>query len=285
MSIIPGALYVVATPIGNLGDFSARAIEVLGAVARIAAEDTRHSAPLLQRHGIATPMVSLHEHNERARIEKLIAELQGGAALALISDAGTPLISDPGFHLVRAAQREGIRVIPVPGACALIAALSVAGLPTDRFVFEGFLPAKVAARRARLTALCAETRTLAFYEASHRIVETLEDMAAVLGEQRPAVLARELTKTFETIRAGGLAELLAFVHTDANQRKGEFVVLVQGAEAPVHDQVDAERVLNILLAELPVKQAAALAERITGVKKNELYKMALALQGHEQESG
>lgn len=281
MSIIPGALYVVATPIGNLGDFSARAVEVLGAVARIAAEDTRHSAPLLQRYGIATPMVSLHEHNERARVEKLIAELQAGAALALISDAGTPLISDPGFHLVRAAQRAGIRVIPVPGACALIAALSAAGLPTDRFVFEGFLPAKAAARHARLTALGTETRTLAFYEASHRIVATLADMAAVFGAQRPAVLARELTKTFETIRAAGLAELLAFVHADVNQQKGEFVVLVQGAEAPAHDETDAERVLNILLAELPVKQAAALTERITGVKKNELYKMALALQADE----
>lgn len=284
MSIIPGALYVVATPIGNLGDFSARAIEVLGAVARIAAEDTRHSAPLLQRHGIATPMISLHEHNERSRVEQLIEELQSGAALALISDAGTPLISDPGFHLVRAARSTGIRVIPVPGACALIAALSAAGLPTDRFVFEGFLPAKTTARRVRLEALRAEIRTLAFYEASHRIVEMLEDLVAVMGDERPAVVARELTKTFETVRGGTLAELLVFVRSDANQQKGEFVVLVQGADPPVQDKADTERVLNILLAELPVKQAAALAERITGMKKNELYKLALTLKEANEEA-
>lgn len=278
MSIIPGALYVVATPIGNLGDFSARAIEVLGQVARIAAEDTRHSAPLLHRHGIATPLLSLHEHNERARVAQLIEELRGGAAIGLISDAGTPLISDPGFHLVRAARASGIRIIPIPGACALITALSAAGLPTDRFVFEGFLPAKSAARRAHLEALRTETRTLAFYESSHRIVETLEDMAAIFGASRPAVLARELTKTFETIRDGSLAELQEFVTGDANQQKGEFVVLVQGAEDEPQDQAEATRVLSILLEALPVKQAAALAERITGVKKNELYKLALTLR-------
>lgn len=278
MSIIPGALYVVATPIGNLGDFSARAIEVLGQVTRIAAEDTRHSAPLLHKHGIATPLLSLHEHNERERVAQLIAELQGGASIGLISDAGTPLISDPGFHLVRAARAAGIRVIPVPGACALITALSAAGLPTDRFVFEGFLPAKGAARRARLEALCDETRTLAFYESSHRIVETLTDMVSVIGAQRPVVMARELTKTFETIRDGSLAELLAFVSDDANQQKGEFVLLLQGAEEVPEDAAEAGRVLGILLDELPVKQAAALAERITGVKKNELYKLALTLK-------
>lgn len=278
MSIIPGALYVVATPIGNLGDFSARAIEVLGQVARIAAEDTRHSAPLLHRHGIATPLLSLHEHNERERVAQLIAELQSGAAIGLISDAGTPLISDPGFHLVRAARAQGIRVIPVPGACALIAALSAAGLPTDRFVFEGFLPTKRAARCARLEALRGETRTLAFYESSHRIVETLSDMVSVIGAQRPAVIARELTKTFETIRDGRLDELLAFVSNDANQQKGEFVLLLQGAEDVPEDAAEAGRVLGILLDELPVKQATALAERITGVKKNELYKLALTLK-------
>ncbi|MHB8747087.1 MAG: SAM-dependent methyltransferase, partial [Gammaproteobacteria bacterium] len=176
------------------------------------------------------------------------------------------------------------RVIPVPGACALIAALSAAGLPTDRFVFEGFLPAKTTARRVRLEALRAETRTLAFYEASHRIVETLEDMVAVMGDQRPAVVARELTKTFETVRGGTLAELLVFVRSDANQQKGEFVVLVQGADAPAQDQADTERVLNILLAELPVKQAAALAERITGMRKNELYKLALTLKEANEEA-
>ena len=278
MSIIPGALYVVATPIGNLGDFSARAIEVLGQVSRIAAEDTRHSAPLLHRHGIATPMLSLHEHNERERVAQLIAELQSGAAIGLISDAGTPLISDPGFHLVRAARAQGIRVIPIPGACALIAALSAAGLPTDRFVFEGFLPAKSAARRARLETLRNETRTLAFYESSHRIVDTLGDMVAVIGAQRPAVLARELTKTFETIHDGRLDELLTFVSNDANQRKGEFVLLVQGAADIPEDAAETGRVLGILLDELPVKQATALAERITGVKKNELYTLALSLK-------
>lgn len=278
MSIIPGALYVVATPIGNLGDFSARAIEVLGQVARIAAEDTRHSAPLLQRHGIAAPLLSLHEHNERERVVQLIAELQGGAAIGLISDAGTPLISDPGFQLVRAARAQGIRVIPVPGPCALITALSAAGLPTDRFVFEGFLPAKGTARRARLETLRNETRTLAFYESSHRIVETLKDMVSVIGAQRPAVVARELTKTFETIRDGRLDELLAFVSNDTNQQKGEFVLLLQGAADLPEDEAEAGRVLGILLDELPVKQASALAERITGVKKNELYKLALTLK-------
>ncbi len=278
MSIIPGALYVVATPIGNLGDFSARAIEVLGGVACIAAEDTRHSAPLLHRHGIATPLLSLHEHNERERVAQLIVALQGGAAIALISDAGTPLISDPGYHLVRAARAQGIRVIPVPGACAFIAALSAAGLPTDRFVFEGFLPAKSSARRARLEVLRTETRTLVFYESSHRVVDTLADMAIVFGASRPAVVARELTKTFETIRDGRLGELLAFVSNDANQQKGEFVMLVQGAEDVTEDAAEAGRVLGILLDELPVKQAAALAERITGVKKNELYKLALTLK-------
>ena len=223
-----GVLYVVATPIGNLQDISERAIATLKGVSRIAAEDTRHSARLLSHYGIDTPMVALHEHNEREITPKLIEKLVAGDDLALISDAGTPLISDPGFCLVRAARAAGIRVAPVPGPAACIAALSAAGLPADHFVFEGFLPVRATARRRRLEALVNESRTLVFHESSHRIVECLADMAEILGSDRPAVVARELTKVFETIESGGLAALLAWLRADPNQQKGEFVVLVQG---------------------------------------------------------
>lgn len=280
MSVRIGTLYVVATPIGNLLDLSPRARETLGTVALVAAEDTRHSAALLRHFGIATPLVSVHEHNERDRCAQLTGELQAGRSLALISDAGTPLVSDPGFHLVRAAQAAGAAVVAVPGPSSLIAALSIAGLPTDRFVFEGFLPAKPAARRARLAALADETRTLAFFESSHRIAESLADMAAVFGSGREAAVARELTKRYESVRRTTLDVQAAHYAGTEEERRGEFVVLVQGAEAPAADaapDAEAERVLRLLLAELPVGRAAALAAQITGARKNALYARALEL--------
>lgn len=272
-----GTLYVVATPIGNLDDISVRAQRTLREVALIAAEDTRHSLRLLQHFGIETPLAACHEHNEREQGGRFLARLQAGEDVALISDAGTPLISDPGYHLVRQARAAGVRVVPVPGACALIAGLSAAGLPSDRFVFEGFLPAKVTGRRARLEALSEEPRTLIFYEAPHRLLECIEDMALVFGEGRQAVLARELTKTFETIKGLPLGDLRDWVAADANQQRGECVLLLAGWQAPEGEAVSAEalRVLDLLLAELPVKRAAALAAEITGVRKNLLYQVAL----------
>ena len=276
-----GTLYVVATPIGNLDDISARALKILGAVKLIAAEDTRHSVRLLQHFGIQTPLAPCHEHNERDEGSRFIARLLAGDDVALVSDAGTPLISDPGYHLVRQARAVGITVVPVPGACALIAALSAAGLPSDRFMFEGFLPAKAVGRRARLEQVKEEPRTLIFYEAPHRILECLQDMQAVFGDERPAVLARELTKTFETLKGLPLAELRAFVESDSNQQRGECVVLVAGWSAPEDDQAvstQALRVLDLLLAEMPLKRAAALAAEITGVRKNLLYQAALEKQ-------
>lgn len=269
----PGTLYVVATPIGNLADMTPRAVEVLKQVGRIAAEDTRHSAGLLRHFAISTPLFALHEHNERAISAEVIGRLQQGEDIALISDAGTPLVSDPGFPLVRLAHEAGLRVVPVPGASALIAALSAAGLPTDRFVFEGFLPPKAGTRRNLLAALRDERRTLIFYEAPHRVLECLEDLTAVFGPERLAVLARELTKTFETIRRAPLGNLLEFVRTDSDQQRGEVVLLVAGAPAPAADGLDdeARRIAGILAAELPVKQAAALAAQISGAKKNQIY--------------
>ncbi|MCO7516680.1 16S rRNA (cytidine(1402)-2'-O)-methyltransferase [Pseudomonas guariconensis] len=260
---------------------SARALKVLADVALIAAEDTRHSVRLLQHFGIDTPLAACHEHNERDEGGRFITRLLAGDDVALVSDAGTPLISDPGYHLVRQARAAGVRVVPVPGACALITALSAAGLPSDRFIFEGFLPAKAAGRRARLEQVKEEPRTLIFYEAPHRILECLEDMEAVFGAERPAVLGRELTKTFETLKGLPLGELRAFVAGDGNQQRGECVVLVGGWSAPEDDQAisaQAQRVLDLLLAELPLKRAAALAAEITGVRKNLLYQMALDKQ-------
>ena len=277
----PGVLYVVATPIGNLDDISPRALKVLADADLVAAEDTRHSGALLAHFGIRTRLVSLHEHNEAQRAAWLLEQLQAGADVALVSDAGTPLISDPGFDLVRAARRAGIAVSPIPGASALVAALSVSGLPTDRFVFEGFLPSKSAARRERLQALADETRTLVFYESVHRLAGSLEDMAAVFGASRPAVLARELTKLHEGVREAPLEGLARWATQDPAAAKGEVVVMVAGAAAPDGTALDAdaERVLNVLLAELPVKQAAALAAQITGIKKNQLYERALEISG------
>lgn len=267
-----GRLWVVATPIGNLDDLSPRAQETLRRAALIAAEDTRHSAPLLARYGISTRLVALHEHNERDEAERLVARLQAGEDIALISDAGTPLVSDPGFRLVRAARAAGIPVSPVPGACAAIAALSVAGLPSDRFVFEGFLPAKSGARRERLAELAGEARTLVFYESSHRVRECLDDMAAVFGPERPAVLARELTKLFETVLDGTLAELVARVAADPNQERGEFVLLIGGRPEQEDARLaEGRRVFALLREELPPARAAKLAAAISGAPRKALY--------------
>lgn len=275
-----GVLYVVATPIGNLQDITRRALDILQSVSLVAAEDTRHSRKLLAHYGIGTPLLALHEHNERTATAGLLRRLQSGTDIALVSDAGTPLISDPGFHLVRTVREAGLQVVPVPGPSALTAALSVAGLPTDRFSFEGFLPAKQAARHQRLLELKDTTVTLVFYESSHRILASLGDMLAVFGADRNATLARELTKTYETIRQASLAELHAWLTADSNQQKGEFVILVHGAEKPCATDIDAtaERILTVLMAELPLRQAASLAAQISGVGKNVLYEHALRLK-------
>lgn len=269
----PGRLWIVATPIGNLDDLSPRARATLRDVALIAAEDTRHSAPLLGIAGSKARMLALHEHNEREQAAQIVEQLRAGIDVALISDAGTPLVSDPGFRLVRAAREAGFVVSPVPGPCAAIAALSVAGLPSDRFTFEGFLPAKSAARRERLQALAAETRTLIFYESSHRIVESLADAITVFGAERAGVLARELTKLFETVIAAPLGEIAARVSADANQQRGEFVLIVAGAEGDAADATLAEgrRVFELLRTELPPARAAKLAAAITGAARKALY--------------
>lgn len=271
--MMPAAtLHVVATPIGNLADLSPRAQEVLRSVAAICAEDTRHTGQLLSHFGISKPLVALHDHNEEAMAERVVARLLGGESLAVVSDAGTPLVSDPGFRLVRAARAAGVKVSPVPGACAAIAALSVAGLPSDRFVFEGFLPAKAAARRERLQRLAGETGTLVFYESSHRIVESLADMAAAFGGERPAVVARELTKLFETVLDGTLEQLRTKVEADDNQRKGEFVVMVQGAGDDEGAKIAEGRRLYAKLNEhLPPSTAAKLAAELSGAPRKALY--------------
>jgi 16S rRNA (cytidine1402-2'-O)-methyltransferase len=271
-SVQPGCLWVVATPIGHRDDFSARAIATLREVAVIAAEDTRHSKPLLLHHNIATPLVALHEHNEREVVDAIVRRLQGGESVALISDAGTPLISDPGFRLVRAARAAGVRCAPVPGACAAIAALSVAGLPSDRFVFEGFLPPKSAARRARLQELAGEPRTLIFYESSHRVAESLADMSEVFGAWREAVLARELTKLFETVLGEPLAQLAERVANDPDQQRGECVILVAGrGEEADAKLAEGQRIFAILREELPPAKAAKLAAAISGAPRKALY--------------
>ena len=276
--IVEPALYLVATPIGNLGDMTTRAAEVLQQVDVIAAEDTRHSQKLLSHLGIRKTLIACHEHNEQKMLPQLLQRLQNGEAIALVSDAGTPLISDPGYRLVAMAHRHGIKVAPVPGACAAIAALSAAGLPTDRFVFEGFLPARQQARLAALRALAQESRSLVFYESCHRIAACLRDMCEAFGESRRITFARELTKTFETIRQMTLAECLQWVQQDANQQKGEIVLVVAGAERSEPSQAGLSQLLNVLLEELPLKQSAALASRITGVNKNACYQLALELK-------
>lgn len=271
------ALYVVATPIGNLQDMTPRAIEVLQQVELIAAEDTRHSARLMAHCGIDTRLVSVHEHNERQRIETIVHQLQSGASVALISDAGTPLISDPGYVVVKGVREAGFRVVPVPGCVAFITALSAAGLPTDRFVFEGFLPHKSSGRKQQLKGLVGESRTLIFYESPHRILASLKDMRDVFGGERVVAVARELTKTYETIHVDQLTPLIEWMEADSNQQRGEFVVLVHGVETKGEVLLDAKalEVLDILLAELPASQAASLAAKITGLKKKVLYQAAL----------
>ncbi len=273
-----GCLFVVATPIGNLDDITRRAAKTLADVDVVVAEDTRHTRGLLEHLGITARMLALHDHNEETAAARVVESLEAGQDLALVSDAGTPLISDPGFGLVRACRQRGIRIVPIPGPCALTAALSVAGLPTDRFVFEGFPPRKPSARRSFFAGLSDEQATLVFYEAANRIGDSLEDMKAAFGDDRAAVLARELTKRFETIVSGSLAELAAGVAEDANQRRGEFVVLVAGAADTGTDLAELDRVLIVLLDELPLRQAAAIAARLLGCKRNLAYERALALQ-------
>ncbi|WP_193161330.1 16S rRNA (cytidine(1402)-2'-O)-methyltransferase [Microbulbifer hainanensis] len=277
MGLDQALLYIVATPIGNLADMVPRAIEVLQCADLVAAEDTRHSQRLFSHFDIDTPLMAYHDHSDDVRTEQILQRLQQGQTVALISDAGTPLISDPGYRLVREARARGVRVIPVPGACAFVAALSAAGLPSDRFSFEGFLPAKAGAREKSLQALESDTRTLIFYEAPHRVLDTLEAMAQVFGGEREAVIARELTKAFETIHLAPLAELAEWVRADGNQQRGEIVLLVRGAERRQDATLDAEaqRVMKLLLAELPPKRAAALAADITGVNKKTLYNWSL----------
>lgn len=272
MTQAPGTLHVVATPIGNLADLSPRALDTLRAVDAVCAEDTRRTRQLLAHFGVERPLVALHEHNESDAAGTLVARLLAGQSLALVSDAGTPLVSDPGYRLVRAAREAGVRVSPVPGASALVAALSVAGVPSDRFVFEGFLPAKASARRERLRALAAEPRTLVFYESSHRIEDTLQDAAAAFGADRPAVLARELTKLFETVLDGALQTLLARVRDDPQQRKGEFVLLVQGAGEDADAAVaEGRRLYAALSPHLPPSTAARLAAELSGAPRKALY--------------
>jgi 16S rRNA (cytidine1402-2'-O)-methyltransferase len=268
-----GTLYVIATPIGHLADLSPRARQLLCGVDLVLCEDTRSSAPLLRHAGSDRPLRALHEHNERASVEPMLDRLRAGESMALISDAGTPLVSDPGFRLVAAARAAGLAVSPVPGPCALIAALSVAGLPTDRFSFEGFLPPRSAARRQVLQGLRSDPRTLVYYEAPHRIVETLADLVTVFGAERSAAMCRELTKTFETVLSGTLAQLQAQVAADSNQQRGEIVLVVAGA--PVEDGgqtlAAAQDLYRLLLEELPPSRAAKLAAKIHGVSRRDLY--------------
>jgi 16S rRNA (cytidine1402-2'-O)-methyltransferase len=281
--IIVGKLYVVATPIGNLGDLSTRARETLADCDVIAAEDTRHTGVLLKAFGIGTKQLSLHDHNEAARAVEIIALLRAGKSVSLVSDAGTPAISDPGFELVRAVAAAGFEIIAIPGPCAAIAALSIGALPTDRFCFEGFLPARGAARRQRLKGLEREPRTLVFYESPHRVRETLEDCVTAFGEARAASIVREATKLHETTYRGTLLELFNKSREDADLSRGEIVLLIGGApasgdEEESESQARLDKVLLVLMAELPLKQAAHLAAQLTGARDNEAYKRALALK-------
>lgn len=271
-------LFVVATPIGHLDDMTYRAIDVLKSVNIIAAEDTRTSAQLLKHYNISTPLTACHEHNESNKIDILVQRLLNGENMALISDAGTPLISDPGFKLVRAAQEHNIRVIPVPGACAAIAALSAVGLPSDRFSFEGFLPSKQSQRILSLEKLKDQTATLIFYEAPHRILDSVKDMASIFGAERPVGFAREITKTFETIKKMTLGELGSFIEADHHQQKGEIVLVVGGATAEKDlEQEKLDQLLTRLLQDLSVKAASQLAADLTGIKKKVAYQRALEL--------
>ncbi len=275
-----GTLFIVATPIGNLDDLSRRAEQILASVDLVAAEDTRHSGRLLQHLGISKPMWPLHDHNEREKADVLLDRIAGGESVALVSDAGTPLISDPGYVLVRLARQRGISVVPVPGACAMVAALSAAGLPTDRFLFAGFLPAKTAARSRELEVLSRESATLVLYESPRRVAALLADIRRVFGDEREVVLARELTKAFESWYHGSVAEVERAIEADAHAGKGEYVVMIAGAPAAADGDkvIDAERALSLLLPELPVKKAVRLVSELTGLPRNELYQRALSLK-------
>lgn len=273
-----GTLYLVATPIGNLADITQRASSVLSQVDIIAAEDTRHSQRLLSHLGIRSRLLAYHEHNEDRVTPKLLDELASGKSIALISDAGTPLISDPGYRLVSQAHDRGVDVVPIPGVCAAIAALSAAGLATDAFTFEGFPPAKQGARLHFLEQLAGQQRTMVFYVSCHRIIETLKDMQSVFGGDRRVTFARELTKTFETIKRAELSELVDWVEVDENQRKGEIVLVVEGKTAEVGDASQVDHYLSILLKELPVKQSVSLVVKMTGENKNDIYRRALELK-------
>lgn len=272
------ALYIVSTPIGNLADMTLRAIDILKSVDVIAAEDTRHSQRLLSHYDIRTPCISLHEYNETARIQKIMSLLRSQKSVALISDAGTPLISDPGFKLVREMKKENFSVIPIPGACALIAALIASGLPTDRFIFEGFLPVKTGLLEKRLSELNIETRTMIFYESPHRIIKTLHAMKKIFGDARVVTIARELTKSFETIQQNTLGALCEWMKQDPNQQKGELVIVLQGATSENHDDANIKNTLEILLRELSLKQAVSLTCQLTDANRKMVYAMALELK-------
>jgi 16S rRNA (cytidine1402-2'-O)-methyltransferase len=275
-----GELYLVATPIGDMTDIAPRALDILNIVDIVAVEDKRRSSRLFSHFGIKTPMISYHDHSEEKQVKKIIDELLCGKSVALISDAGTPLISDPGFKLVNAAKDKSIKVSPIPGPCALIAAISASGLPSNRFIFEGFLPAKSIARITKIQNISADSRTIIFYEAPHRILETLIDMIKVIGPSRKIVLARELTKTYETFISGTLKGVLEIIEKDLNQQKGEIVIVLAGADSSEKkiETQDSKRILSVLLEDLPLKQAVSLGSRITGVQKNIFYKLALDLK-------
>ena len=279
MTDLTGILYIVATPIGNLQDITQRALDTFAQVDLIAAEDTRHSGLLLSHYGIKKPFFALHDHNEQEKAHILVEKLKQGSNIALISDAGTPLISDPGFHLVRQCREAGIRVVPLPGACAAITALCASGIASDRFCFEGFLPAKSKARKDKLENIAEEDRTLIFYESTHRILDTLEDMQAVLGEGRYIVLAREMTKTWETITGNTIKNLREWLLEDPNRTKGEMVLIVEGKpKSDNNDEISPQAVkaLELIAEELPLKKAAAIVAELYGYKKNALYQFGLA---------
>jgi 16S rRNA (cytidine1402-2'-O)-methyltransferase len=275
----PGHLYVVATPIGNLGDLSPRALKILDSVDVIAAEDTRTTGALLAHFGVRKKMIALHEHNEAEATTDVLDQLRKDRSVALVSDAGTPLVSDPGFELVREARAAGLPVIAVPGPSAAIAALSVSGLPTDSFLFAGFLPAKDEARKHRIRELAAEARTVVLYESTHRIVDTVRALAELLGERR-VCLARELTKLYEESHAAAAPELLRWLQADENRQRGEFVLILEGADASAHAPHEAERIVKVLLKELGASKAAKLAAELTGLPRKELYAIAVRLGGH-----
>ena len=279
MTDLTGILYIVATPIGNLQDITQRALDTFAQVDLIAAEDTRHSGLLLNHYGIKKPFFALHDHNEQEKAHILVEKLKQGSHIALISDAGTPLISDPGFHLVRQCREAGIRVVPLPGACAAITALCASGIASDRFCFEGFLPAKSKARKDKLENIAEEDRTLIFYESTHRILDTLEDMQSVLGEERYIVLAREITKTWETITGNTIKNLREWLLEDPNRTKGEMVLIVEGKpKSDNNDEISPQAVkaLELIAEELPLKKAAAIVAELYGYKKNVLYQFGLA---------